>query len=62
MAQTPLNQQSAAQNNEAATGSAMNPIDAFAQSRAVRHVGRLIGLAAAVAIGTVVALWTSEPN
>jgi flagellar M-ring protein FliF len=62
MAQTPLNQQSAAQNNEATTGSAMNPIDAFAQSRAVRHVGRLIGLAAAVAIGTVVALWTSEPN
>jgi flagellar M-ring protein FliF len=58
MAQTALNQQPAAQNN----GAAMNPIDAFAQSRAVRHVGRLIGLAAAVAIGTVVALWTSEPN
>jgi flagellar M-ring protein FliF len=58
MAQTALNQQPAAQNN----GTAMNPIDAFAQSRAVRHVGRLIGLAAAVAIGTVVALWTSEPN
>jgi flagellar M-ring protein FliF len=58
MAQTALNQQPAAQNN----GAAMNPIDAFTQSRAVRHVGRLIGLAAAVAIGTVVALWTSEPN
>jgi flagellar M-ring protein FliF len=58
MAQSALNQQPAAQNN----GTAMNPIDAFAQSRAVRHVGRLIGLAAAVAIGTVVALWTSEPN
>ncbi|MFT5664138.1 MAG: flagellar M-ring protein FliF [Gammaproteobacteria bacterium] len=62
MAQAALNQQPSGQNNGAPTGSAMNPIDAFAQSRAVRHVGRLIGLAAAVAIGTVVALWTSEPN
>ncbi len=49
-------------NGGVSTGSSMNPIDAFAQSRAVRHFGRLIGLAAAVAIGTVVALWTSEPN
>lgn len=64
MAEAALNQQAmTGQNNGGApTGSAMNPIDAFAQSRAVRHVGRLIGLAAAVAIGTVVALWTSEPN
>lgn len=64
MAEAALNQQPIpGQNNGgASTGSAMNPIDAFAQSRAVRHLGRLIGLAAAVAIGTVVALWTSEPN
>jgi flagellar M-ring protein FliF len=64
MAETGGNQQPMqSQNNEgSSTGSAMNPIDAFAQSRAVRHFGRLIGLSAAVAIGTVVALWTSEPN
>jgi flagellar M-ring protein FliF len=64
MAEAMSNQQSIqGQNNGAALiGSGMNPIDAFAQSRAVRHVGRLVGLAAAVAIGTVVALWTSEPN
>jgi flagellar M-ring protein FliF len=64
MAEAALNQQPIpGQNNGGVpAGSAMNPIDAFAQSRAVRHVGRLIGLAAAVAIGTVVALWTSEPN
>jgi flagellar M-ring protein FliF len=40
----------------------VNPIDAVAQSRAVRHFSKLIGLAAAIAIGTVVALWTAEPN
>ena len=40
----------------------INPIDAVAQSRAVRHFGKLIGLAAAVAIGMVVVLWTAEPN
>ncbi|MFT5224639.1 MAG: flagellar M-ring protein FliF [Polaribacter sp.] len=64
MAEPMSNQQSIqGQNNGAALiGSGMNPIDAFAQSRAVRHVGRLVGLATAVAIGTVVALWTSEPN
>lgn len=63
MADGGLNQQSmAGQNNAGVTSSGMNPIDAFAQSRAVRHIGRLVGLAAAVAIGTVVALWTSEPN
>ncbi|MDJ0776703.1 MAG: flagellar basal-body MS-ring/collar protein FliF [Gammaproteobacteria bacterium] len=39
-----------------------NPIDAIAQSRAVRHFSKLIGLAAAIAVGTVVALWTAEPN
>ncbi len=41
---------------------AINPIDTFMQSATVRHFGRLIGLALAVAIGTVVVLWSSEPN
>ena len=40
----------------------LNPIDAVAQSRAVRHFGKLIGLAGAIAIGVVVALWSAEPN
>ncbi len=40
----------------------INPIDAVAQSRAVRHFSKLIGLAAAVAIGMVVVLWSAEPN
>ncbi len=39
-----------------------NPIDAVAQSRAVRHFGKLIGLAGAIAIGMVVVLWTAEPT
>lgn len=47
---------------QVAQGRAMNPIDAVMQSRAVSHFGKLIGLAAAVAIGTVVVLWTAEPN
>jgi flagellar M-ring protein FliF len=41
---------------------AANPIDTFMRSTTVRHFGRLAGLAIAVAIGTVVVLWTSEPN
>ncbi len=40
----------------------VNAIDTFMRSTTVRHFGRLIGLALAVAIGTVVVLWTSEPN
>ena len=40
----------------------INPIDAVAQSRAVRHFSKLIGLAAAIAIGMVVVLWSAEPN
>ncbi|MFT5218334.1 MAG: flagellar M-ring protein FliF [Gammaproteobacteria bacterium] len=40
----------------------INPIDAVAQSRFVRHLSRLVGLAAAVAIGTVVVMWSAEPN
>lgn len=39
-----------------------NAIDTFASSHVVRHFGRLIGLAVAVALGVVVALWSSEPN
>ncbi len=40
----------------------LNPIDAVAQSRAVRHFGKLIGLAGAIAVGMVVVLWTAEPT
>ncbi len=40
----------------------LNPIDAVASSRAVRHFGKLIGLAGAIAIGMVVVLWTAEPT
>jgi len=40
----------------------LNPIDAVAQSRAVRHFSKLIGLAAAVAVGMVVVMWGAEPN
>ncbi len=40
----------------------LNPIDAVAQSRAVRHFSKLIGLAGAIAIGMVVVLWSAEPN
>ncbi len=39
-----------------------NAIDTFASSHVVQHFGRLIGLAVAVALGVVVALWSSEPN
>jgi len=39
-----------------------NPIDTVAQSRVVRHLARLVGLAAAVAIGMVVVMWSAEPN
>ena len=41
---------------------AVNPVDAFLQSHTVRHLGRLIGLAFAIALGVVVALWMTEPN
>ncbi|MEM7564419.1 MAG: flagellar basal-body MS-ring/collar protein FliF, partial [Pseudomonadota bacterium] len=46
----------------AAVPRSVNPIDAVAQSKAVRHFGKLIGLAAAIAIGTVVVMWSAEPN
>lgn len=45
-----------------AGGTAINPVDAFLQSHTVKHLGRLIGLAFAIALGVVVALWMSEPN
>ncbi len=65
MADAATNQQALAQ--PAAAGAMqpavqINPIDNFMQSTTVRHFGRLIGLAAAVAVGMVVVLWTSEPN
>jgi len=40
----------------------INPIDAVAQSRVVRHFGKLVGLAGAIAIGMVVVLWSAEPS
>ena len=45
-----------------AGSTAINPVDAFLQSHTVKHLGRLIGLAFAIALGVVVALWMSEPN
>ena len=46
----------------AAEAPAVNPVDAFLQSHTVKHIGRLIGLAFAIALGVVVALWMTEPN
>lgn len=40
----------------------VNAIDTFVQSETVKHIGKLVGLAAAVAIGMVVVLWSTEPN
>jgi flagellar M-ring protein FliF len=66
MAEATVNQQMLAaadgQGMAAVAPRQINPIDAVAQSQAVRHFGKLIGLAAAVAIGMVVVLWTAEPN
>lgn len=64
MADAATNQQALAQPAAGAMQPArqVNPIDNFMQSSTVRHFGRLIGLAAAVAVGMVVVLWTSEPN
>ncbi len=45
-----------------AAAPAVNPVDAFLQSHTVRHLGRLMGLAFAIALGVVVALWMTEPN
>lgn len=66
MAEASMNQQVLAgadgQGMIAASARQINPIDAVAQSRAVRHFSKLIGLAAAVAIGMVVVMWSAEPN
>ena len=63
MAEATINQQPMAEvEHPAANHQRMNPIDAVAQSSAVRHLARLVGLAAAVAIGTVVVMWSAEPN
>ncbi len=66
MAEATVNQQvvpgSDGQGMIAAAPRQLNPIDAVAQSRAVRHISKLVGLAAAIAIGMVVVLWTAEPN
>ncbi len=57
-----VNQQIAGTGRNAPVAYGANPIDTFMHSATVRHFGRLIGLALAVAIGTVVALWSFEPN
>ena len=62
MAEATMNQQVLPGPENRGMVARMNPIDVVAQSRTVHHIARLVGLAAAVAIGTVVALWTSEPN
>ncbi len=62
MAEATLNQQPYPSPDQQALVKATNPIDAVAQSRVVRHIARLVGLAAAVAIGTVVVMWSAEPN
>ena len=63
MAEATINQQPmAAAERPAIVEHRMNPIDAVAQSNVVRHLARLVGLAAAVAIGTVVVMWSAEPN
>ena len=54
MAEATLNQQSLASSEPKAMRKQTNPIDAVAQSHVVRHLARLVGLAAAVAIGMVV--------
>ncbi|NNE63636.1 MAG: flagellar M-ring protein FliF [Gammaproteobacteria bacterium] len=62
MAEATLNQQSLASAEPKAMRKQTNPIDAVAQSHVVRHLARLVGLAAAVAIGMVVVMWSAEPN
>ncbi|MCP4429456.1 MAG: flagellar M-ring protein FliF [Gammaproteobacteria bacterium] len=62
MAEATLNQQSLPSPEHQAVVRRTNPIDAVAQSQVVRHFARLVGLAAAVAIGMVVVMWSAEPN
>ncbi len=62
MAEATLDQQSLPSPEQKSLARQTNPIDAVAQSQVVRHLARLIGLAAAVAIGMVVVMWSAEPN
>ena len=62
MAEATLDQQSLPAPGQQSLVRQANPIDAVAQSRVVRHLARLVGLAAAVAIGMVVVMWSAEPN
>ncbi len=62
MAEATLNQQSYPAPGQQEMVRSANPIDVVAQSKVVRHIARLVGLAAAVAIGTVVVMWSAEPN
>lgn len=62
MAEATLNQQSLPSPGQQGQLRPANPIDTVAQSQVVRHIARLVGLAAAVAIGTVVVMWSAEPN
>lgn len=62
MAEASMIQQSLPSPDQQGMVRAANPIDTVAQSRVVRHIARLVGLAAAVAIGTVVVMWSAEPN
>ena len=62
MAEAILNQQSLPSPDQQVQLRSANPIDTVAQSQVVRHIAKLVGLAAAVAIGTVVVMWSAEPN
>lgn len=62
MADATMNQQALPPSNQQTVMVARNPIDTIAQSSVVRHLAKLVGLAAAVAIGTVVVMWSAEPN
>lgn len=62
MADATMDQQALVSPNQQAVAVGSNPIDTIAQSRVVRHIAKLVGLAAAVAIGMVVVMWSAEPN
>jgi len=62
MADGAMNSQTLPSPNQQTLMTARNPIDTIAQSRVVRHLAKLAGLAAAVAIGMVVIMWSAEPN
>ena len=62
MADATMNPQALPSPNQQTVMVTRNPIDTIAQSRVVRHLAKLVGLAAAVAIGMVVVMWSAEPN